>query len=150
MKSIKFSEAISIEEKAETVFDFTQDYQKRLAWDTFLKQADLIEGATAAGKGVKTYCVAQNGVGITSEYVTYNRPKVTAVKMTKGPYMFKTFLGSWNFKEESPTHTQVTFLYSFTLRFPFSLFKNYIRNTLQKNVRQRLRDLKRNVESSGG
>ncbi len=146
MKSIKFTESILINEKPETVFDYTQDYQKRLSWDTFLKQADLIDGATEAGKGVKTYCVAQNGVGIESEYVTFNRPKVTAVKMTQGPYMFKTFLGSWTFKEEPPAQTQVIFLYSFTLRFPFSLFKKYIRNKLQKNVRQRLVDLKRNVE----
>jgi hypothetical protein len=94
MKAIKFIETILIDEKTKNVFDYTQDYNKRLKWDTFLKKADLIEGATTADKGVKAYCVAKNGLGMVTEYVTYNRPKVTAIKMTEGPFMFKSFLGS--------------------------------------------------------
>lgn len=146
MEAIKFTESILIGEKSEQVFDFTQDYTKRLKWDTFLKKADLIEGATRADKGVKAYCVAKNGIGMVTEYVTYNRPKVTAIKMTKGPYLFKSFLGSWSFKEISNEMTEVVFLYSFTLRFPFSLLKRYIKNNLQENVKQRLIDLKNNIE----
>ncbi|MDR6241001.1 hypothetical protein [Aureibacter tunicatorum] len=91
--------------------------------------------------------MAKNGVGLTTEYVTYNRPKVTAVKMTKGPYMFQAFAGSWNFKMIESLQTQVTFTYSFQLRFPFCLFKNLIKNNLQSNVRKRLLDLKSNIES---
>src|ERR1700752_5038030 len=98
MEAIKFTETIIIDEMPEKVFDFTQDYTKRLIWDTFLKRADLIDGAIAADKGVKAYCVAKNGMGMVTEYVTFNRPKVTAIKMTKGPFMFKSFLGSWTFK----------------------------------------------------
>lgn len=64
MKAIKFTESILILEKPEQVFDYTQNYSKRLSWDTFLKKADLIEGATKAGKGVKAYCVAKNGMGM--------------------------------------------------------------------------------------
>ena len=92
MESIKFAETILINEKPEQVFDFTQDYNKRLKWDTFLKKADLIDGAKSAEKGVKAYCVAKNGIGMVTEYVTYNRPKVTAIKMTKGPFMFNSLL----------------------------------------------------------
>ena len=91
MEATKFTATILIDESPEQVFDFTQDYNKRLIWDTFLKKADLIEGATIASKGVKAYCVAKNGLGMVTEYVTYNRPKVTAIKMTDGPYMFKFF-----------------------------------------------------------
>src|SRR5690349_13953355 len=99
MRNIKFKETIFIEAAAELVFDLTQDYTKRLIWDTFLKSATLVEGAKNAAKGVKAYCVAKNGLGMTTEYVTYNRPKVTAVKMITGPYLFKSFLGSWLFQE---------------------------------------------------
>lgn len=147
MKSIKFSETILINETPEQVFDFTQDYNKRLKWDTFLKRADLIDGATVAQIGVKAYCIAKNGIGMVTEYVTFNRPKVTAVKMTKGPFMFKSFLGSWTFKEMSNDKTEVVFLYSFSLRFPFNLLTKTIKNQLRTNVKQRLIDLKIKIEN---
>jgi len=147
METIKFTEQILINEKSEKVFDFTQSYDNRLKWDTFLKKADLIDGATIADKGVRAYCVAKNGIGMETEYVTYNRPKVTAIKMTKGPFMFKSFLGSWTFREISNYKTEVIFLYSFSLRFPFNILTKIIKNNLQTNVRQRLIDLKVNIEN---
>ena len=146
MESIKFTEKKEIKCSPEFAFDYTQDYKQRLTWDTFLKKADLIEGATTAGKGVKAYCVAKNGLGMVTEYVSFNRPKATAIKMTKGPFMFKSFLGSWTFKEIQTDLTEVIFLYSFQLRFPFNLATGLIRRNLQCNVRQRLEDLKNNIE----
>ena len=146
MKSIKFSESILINKEQAVVFDFTQDYDNRLKWDKFLKNAVLINGALTAEKGTKSFCVAQNGVGIESMYVTYSRPRVTAVKMTKGPFMFSSFLGSWTFKEISEGVTEVIFLYSFSLRFPFSIFTLFIKNNLQKNVKQHLINLKISLE----
>ena len=128
MEAIKFTEQILINEKSEKVFDFTQNYNNRLKWDTFLKKADLIDGATIADKGVRAYCVAKNGIGMVTEYVTYNRPKVTAIKMTKGPFMFKSFLGSWTFKDIPNDKTEVIFLYSFSLRFPFNILTKFIKN----------------------
>jgi len=147
MEATKFTETILIDEKVERVFDFTQDYNKRLKWDTFLKRADLIDGAVKADKGVKAFCVAKNGLGMVTEYVTFNRPKVTAIKMTNGPFMFKSFLGSWMFKEISNDKTEVIFIYSFTLKFPFNLLTNFIKNNLRTNVKQRLIDLKINIEN---
>ena len=110
MEAIKFTEIIIINEKAEQVFDFTQDYNNRLKWDTFLKRAELVDGAKSAEKGVKAYCVAKNGIGMETEYVSYKRPRVTAIKMTKGPFMFKSFFGSWTFREIE-NKTEVIFLY---------------------------------------
>src|SRR5690606_14336318 len=146
IQTAKFSGAIIIEIDSESVFDYTQDYNKRLEWDTFLKRAELMDGATKADRGVKAYCVAKNGFGMVTEYVSFNRPKTTAITMTKGPYMFNTFLGSWNFKKLSNQKTEVIFLYSFTLRFPFNLLKCQIKKILQANVRQRLKDLKSGIE----
>ncbi|MES2277645.1 MAG: SRPBCC family protein [Bacteroidota bacterium] len=146
MKPIKFTEQITINRHSETVFDYTQDYANRLKWDVFLKRAELIDGATEAGKGIKAYCVAKNGLGMVTEYVTYNRPKVTAIKMTKGPWMFQSFLGSWTFREISLQQTEVVFLYSFQLRFPFNLAIPFIKTNLQNNVMQRLVYLKKHIE----
>ena len=82
-----------------------------------------------------------------TEYVTYNRPKVTAIRMINGPFMFKSFLGSWTFKEIPNDKTEVIFLYSFSLRFPFNLLTKFIKNNLQTNVKQRLVDLKIYIEN---
>lgn len=150
MKAIKFIEKILIDEAPQAVFDYTQDYDNRLSWDTFLKKAELINGATEASKGVKAYCVARNGLAMETEYITYDRPKVTAVKMTKGPFLFTSFLGSWTFRDVGCHKTEVTFLYSFGLRFPFNFFSFLIRNILQKDVRNRLVDLKNNIEKKSG
>ncbi len=147
MGSIKFTEKITIKCNPFQAFDYTQDYDKRLTWDTFLKRAELINGAEKADMGVKSYCVAKNGIGMETEYVSFNRPKVTAVKMTNGPFMFKSFLGSWTFKEVEDKLTEVVFLYSFQLRFPFNLASKVIKNILKKNVKQRLNDLKKNIET---
>jgi ribosome-associated toxin RatA of RatAB toxin-antitoxin module len=146
MHQIKFSESTTIHTSQERAFDYTQDYDKRLVWDTFLIRAELIDGAAEAAVGVKAYCVAHNGIGMETEYVSFNRPKVTAIKMTKGPYMFKDFLGSWNFKAIKANEIEVIFLYSFTLRFPFNLLTPFIEWNLKNNVRQRLVDLKNQLE----
>jgi ribosome-associated toxin RatA of RatAB toxin-antitoxin module len=147
MKSVKFSETIEINASVETVFDLTQDYGKRLTWDTFLKKAELIEGATEAAKGVKAFCVAKNGIGMETVYVSFNRPDVTAIKMTKGPFMFRSFAGSWQFKKIEEHKTEVIFRYSFSLRFPFNLLRSRIKENLRNNVKQRLIDLKHYVEN---
>ncbi|MEM1337365.1 MAG: SRPBCC family protein [Bacteroidota bacterium] len=148
MEPIKFSETVEVKCAPEVVFDFTQDYNQRLSWDTFLKKADLLGGAIRADKGVKAYCVAKNGLGMETEYVSFNRPKATAIRMTRGPFMFRSFLGSWTFKEKQTHLTVVTFLYSFTLRFPFSILKKMVTRNLKSNVRQRLIDLKKNIEEN--
>lgn len=146
MKSITFTEKIIIKSTQTTVFDYTQDYSKRLNWDTFLKHAELL-GADAAAKGVKAYCVAKNGLGMETEYLTYQRPRATAIKMTKGPYMFKSFIGSWKFKDLGENNIEVAFMYSFNLRFPFNLIPQLIKKNLQSNVKQRLLDLKMTIEN---
>ncbi len=39
MQAIKFSETIYIEGTQELIFDYTQDYNNRFNWDTFLKES---------------------------------------------------------------------------------------------------------------
>jgi hypothetical protein len=81
-----------------------------------------------------------------TEYVSFNRPTVVAIKMTEGPYMFISFVGSWRFKAIDEARAEVTFLYAFELRFPFNLLKRFVKGNLQANVRQRLLDLKKCME----
>jgi ribosome-associated toxin RatA of RatAB toxin-antitoxin module len=142
MKSTKFSECIEIPGSAESIFDYTQDYNNRLAWDTFLTKAYLLNNATHPGKGVKAWCVAKNKLGMETEYISFIRPKVTAIKMTKGPYLFKDFAASWTFAQNDTAFTTVTFLYSYSLRFPYNVMTALVKIIFRKNVRKRLKDLK--------
>jgi hypothetical protein len=150
MRALKFSESISINGQVARIFDYTQDYNTRLTWDTFLTHAELLDGAVKAEKGVKAWCVAKNGLGMETQYVSFNRPKVTAIRMTKGPYMFRDFAASWIFSEQNTLTSTVTFTYSYRLRFPYSFGGLLIHAILRRNVKQRLRDLKKNIEQTKG
>ena len=130
--SIKILQSIVIQSNPEIVFDYTQDYNNRLKWDTFLQEARLINGANKLAKGVKAWCVAYNGMGMETEYVSFNRPKVTAAKMTRGPYMFKSFAGSWQFEKQGENSTLVTFTYSFKFRFPYNIGSIFIKKISTK------------------
>jgi hypothetical protein len=141
MRHIKFTERINIVGTPEAIFDYTQDYKQRLVWDTFLKEARLLHDATQADYGVKAWCVAKNGMGMETEYISFNRPKVAAIKMIKGPYMFKDFAASWTFSNEADV-TIVTFTYAYALRFPYNLLNRLITSKLKREVNKRLKDLK--------
>ena len=146
MARIRITEEIVINSSPEFVFDYTQDYSNRLKWDSFLKKAELMDGHAEAGVGVRADCVAKNGLGMITEYVSFNRPEGTAVKMTKGPLIFRSFAGSWKFIKLKRGFTEVHFIYSFELRWPFRIFRNKVNRKLQSEVKQRLIDLKSNIE----
>ncbi|NOK11409.1 SRPBCC family protein [Corallococcus exercitus] len=86
---MRFTESIRITCPRERVFAYTQDYGQRLVWDTFLREAVLMDGATEAGPGVKAWCVSWHGLGMETQYVSFQPPAVTAVKMTRGPRLFE-------------------------------------------------------------
>jgi ribosome-associated toxin RatA of RatAB toxin-antitoxin module len=144
---LKLSESIVIKASPEAIFDLTQDYNQRLAWDTFLKKAELI-GSKEAGVGVKAWCVSKHGLGMETEYISFNRPKVTAVKQTKKSLLFSKFSGSWVFEQTATNSTKVVFTYSYSLNFPLNLTSKLVNNILTKNVQQRLKNLKLCIETN--
>ena len=143
---MKFVERIEINEVVQVIFDLTQDYDRRLAWDPLLKVAELVDGATAADVGVKAWCVATNGIGIETEYVSFQPPKVTAVSMTKGPFFYESFAGSWRFNALSAQQTEVVFTYRFVLKRPFRLATPLMTAFLRRSAVKRLVALKNYVE----
>lgn len=106
--------SIDIAAPATWLFDLTQDYKRRLDWDPYLVKAEL--HGEHAGVGVRAWCVSRYPRwGMETEYVTFERPKVVAIKMTKGPRIISMFAGSWRFDERGGT-TRVTFRYRFETR----------------------------------
>jgi ribosome-associated toxin RatA of RatAB toxin-antitoxin module len=147
-----FQHSIEISASQEALFDLTQDYDLRLSWDPFLKEARLVPGsASQAGVGVRAWCVARNGLGMETEYVSFKRPEVIAIKMTKGPWVYRSFAGSWRFHEVGLNSTRVTFRYNFSTRPGWlqSIVGPVLRAVLSRENRRRLESLKKTVERPG-
>jgi ribosome-associated toxin RatA of RatAB toxin-antitoxin module len=152
-----FEHAILIRATPEALFVLTQDYTRRLAWDGFLTHASLLDGATAAGVGVRAYCVATSGLAMETEYVSFTLSLVTAVKMIRGPWFLKSFAGAWRFHEEVPGHTRVSFRYHIQAspRWLAPLLTPFVAWVFARDTKQRLAALKafveaRNVEQDTG
>lgn len=114
MKTIKLQ--TNIKASQEEIFDLTQDYSKRLLWDSYLKQAYLINQETKAKIGVDCYCKNHFGSVMISRYISFNRPHVAAVKMIKGPFILKSFSGAWNVKYLNDMQSKLLFTYNFKLK----------------------------------
>lgn len=114
-----FEQSIIISAEPMALFRLTQDYDHRLDWDPFLKEARLVGGANAAGLGVRALCVARNGMAMETEYVSFKPPKVVAVKMTRGPALISAFAGSWRFQPHAEATTRVIFRYHIAANPPW-------------------------------
>jgi ribosome-associated toxin RatA of RatAB toxin-antitoxin module len=146
-----FEQSIVIAASPGALFALTQDYDRRLEWDPFLKSAELLGGIAEAGVGVRAYCVAHNGLGMETEYVSFNPPQTCAVKMTRGPRLIGSFAGTWRFEEVSPGRTRVGFRYHLRSR---PCWLSWLLTPLMgwffaRDTRQRLVALKAAVEQHG-
>jgi ribosome-associated toxin RatA of RatAB toxin-antitoxin module len=79
-----------------------------------------------------------------TRYVSFNPPGACAVEMTKGPWFFRSFSGSWRFDRVGPNATRVTFTYSVVGR-P-GLLSGLLRVVFARETRRRLEALKQAAE----
>ena len=97
------------------LFRLSQDYSRRLEWDPFLRFASLVGGAREAAVGVRALCVDRNSTAMETEYVSFNPPRATAIKMTRGPWFLESFAGAWRFDEVEPgSYARRVFITAFT------------------------------------
>lgn len=145
-----FEQQIDIRADSMALFRLTQDYDHRLDWDPFLKEARLVGGATTAGVGARAWCVARNGLGMETEYVSFRPPRVVAVKMTRGPAIISAFAGSWRFQDQGNGITRVIFRYHIAAnpRWLGFAFDPILKRVFGHDVMQRLVALKRTVETT--
>ncbi len=141
-----FERSVVIRAKPTPLFDLMQDYERRLEWDPFLRSAELI-GATSAGLGVRAWCVDQRGRGMETEYVSFKRPRRVAVKMTRGPWIFKSFSGSWIYDKVDDQHTRVRFRYHVEARLPLPWSERLLEAIFSGEMQKRLLALKEAVEA---
>jgi hypothetical protein len=103
----------------ETAFAVSQTTgATRLRWDPFIRAQRLLDGATAPGKGVRTWTRHRLGLAMVSEYVSYAPPRNVGMRMVGRVWPFEHFAGGWQFRPVAgqPDRADVTWRYSFATR----------------------------------
>lgn len=141
-----YQTSVEIEAAAGDVFELLHDYQRRLEWDPFLKEARLLDGAPAAGPGVAARCVAKNrlgGWGMDTIYVSFTPPRVAAVRMVRGPWFFQSFAASLRHEALGPRRSRVCYRFRLTTRPAWlrPLIEPILLAILAHETRRRLRAL---------
>jgi ribosome-associated toxin RatA of RatAB toxin-antitoxin module len=144
-----FDRSIVVAVPRAPLFDLMQDYGRRLDWDEFLSEARLVGGAERAAPGVRALCVDRGGRAMETEYVTVRPPERVAVRMTRGPWMFSSFAGSWIYEALSAGETRVTFRYHVEAR-PRALrrlLSPIVAAVFAREMERRLGSLRRRIEA---
>jgi len=98
------------------VFDLLHDYDQRLKWDTLLSAAYLSDGHTHAGLGATSVCIGRGPLGLIAlktVYVTFDRPRIAAVKMVNSPPLFASWAASIRHEDIGPATSRLTYTWTF-------------------------------------
>lgn len=102
---------------AAVAFVLSQTYgELRYAWDPFVRKQRLLDGATAPGRGVRTWTRSRHHLTMVTSYVSWKPPSHVGMKMEQGPPIFRTFSGGWNFLDLGDGTSEVTWRYNFVCR----------------------------------
>ena len=144
-------DSIRIDAPADGLFALSQDYALRTEWDPFVREMRFLDGARKAGPGVRVWVRAWTGLTMEVRFTGFHPPASVAMKMTRGPWFFRHFAGTWLFKPLPDGATEVTFRYSFATRWRWlrPVMDPIIRLMFRRDIRGRLRGLKRGAEQAG-
>jgi ribosome-associated toxin RatA of RatAB toxin-antitoxin module len=143
--------SVIINASADRLFELSQDYALRRAWDPFVRDMRFCGGATAAGKGVHVWVRAWTGLTMEVEFTGFRRPTSVAMKMVRGPWFFRQFAGTWLFRPQPDGGTNVLFRYSFAVKGHWLAWfiEPIIAWLFRRDVRGRLQGLKHGAEKGG-
>ncbi len=135
----------------ERAFETIHDYARRLEWDSLLRKAVLLDGAPCAAKGVRSLCVGRRlvgGIPMETEYVSFDPPRVAAVKMVNRPPFFDAFAASIRHEPIAAGESKVEYIYSFRARPRWLawLLEPVMHRLLRRETARRLRGLKAYLE----
>jgi len=147
-----FERTVEIRAAPGAVFKLTHDYSRRLEWDTRLKEARLLDGAEAAGPGVKSLCVGRTallGLSLETVYITFDPPWMSAVEMTRGPALFGSFAASIRHEVIRPGVTRVIYRGHVETRPRWLrwLLEPLVNRRFGRETKRRLTALKRALET---
>ncbi len=143
MIQITIKESVVIEAPVERVWDYTQDWSRRIEWDPAVKSAEIL--ATDPTPIVRVE--GQGGTSFTARYRLFRRPEQTSLAITEGVPRWLGGGGSWKYEsdERGTVWTQtntVTIsgrLRAWLLRWPIS-------RQLRSLTRRAMANAKANIE----
>ena len=144
---------VDIDASCQAVFDVIHDYGIRLHWDTLLSKACIVDGSARAGVGVRTLCVGRStvaGMRMETVYISFDRPRVAAVKMKNGPWFVADFAASIRHMDlDEGARSRVIYKFRITARplWLRGVLDPLLRNVFQRETRKRLESLKRYIEA---
>lgn len=100
------------------VFALLHNYDRRLEWDTLLKEARLTQGFEKAARGATALCVGKpffGLIGIETRYVTFQEGEIAAVTMINHPPFFADFAASIRHMD-NPGGSMLTYKFRFAAR----------------------------------
>lgn len=129
----------------EAVFDLLHDYHRRLEWDTLLRKAET-ENDQPPAKGVVATCTARRllgGYSFRTQYVTFKRPEVAAIKLIGNPPFFAAWGASVRHHDEPDGTSTATYTMTFRCKPSWlaPLIEPMARVMFQRETRRRLRAL---------
>jgi hypothetical protein len=133
---------------AEAVFALVHDYKKRLEWDTLLQEAYLEPEFADAARGAISVCRGKpilGGFAVRTEYVSFEKGKVAAVKMLNQPPFFDTFAASIRHFEIDAKSSEIIYKLNFTARPRWlrPILHPFMRLIFVWETRKRLKALKK-------
>lgn len=142
----------TIPASADAVFALVHDYRRRLEWDTLLQEAYLEPEFAEAAHGAISVCRGKNilgGFAVRTEYVSFEKGKVAAVKMLNRPPFFHTFAASIRHFPVDENCSEIVYKVNFTVkpRWLCPLLNPFIRLVFTWETRQRLTALKKFFQS---
>jgi hypothetical protein len=136
---------------AREAFDLIHDYPRRPEWDIQLLSAYPDDGHTEPAKGATAVCAGKwyfGGIALKTVYVTFDPPKLAAVKMVNSPPLFGSWASSLRHEEVGEDRSRVTYTFHFSakprLLGPF--LEPLMGLVFRLETRRRLRALKRHFE----
>ena len=151
MPTAEIKEVISA--PAVEVFDLLHDYTRRLEWDTLLQKAYLEEDFPQACKGAISVCQGRavlGGFALRTEYISFERGKVAAVKMLNQPPFFETFAASIRHADTGENQSEIIYKVNFTARPKFlrPILHPLMKAVFTWETRKRLASLKEFLEKT--
>lgn len=109
----------TIPASVDKVFALIHDYERRLEWDTLLREAYLEPEFERSEKGAISVCRGKKVLGgftVRTEYVSFEPGKVAAVKMLNQPPFFDTFAASIRHIKIDDENSEVIYKVNFTAK----------------------------------
>ena len=143
--NITVQHSIIINKSCEEVFDFTQDFSKRMLWDKSIVDCKLISEAPLR----KVFIKVKGGMTATLEYKLFERPHKTSLRMTNinSPLVIDGG-GSWTYENQNNETTLWTQINTLSLKTSFigKVLKGIVEKSLKKNTMESMKKAKHILE----